>query len=154
MIENMKKIKTIILISMLLIAGLVKSQSNEVVDNHIALVEYWKTHDVTKEQKFSKYVESKYGEVTNFTAWKQENRFQYIKEIWYFAESFSIKHNHFASGSVSDDGTLNTYSIDESQIDISRFEYLRKQNEEAIVTLPGFKDAIILLPTSKLIYKP
>ena len=42
----------------------------------------------------------------------------------------------------------------EEAIDISRFESNRKQNEEAIVIIPGFKDVIVLLPTTKLIYKP
>lgn len=150
----MKKVKTIILISMLFIAGLVKSQSNAVVDNHLKLVEYWNTVSPTKEEKFSKYIESNHGMNQNFTTWKKENKFLYIKEMWYYAESFYIMRNYFAKNSVSIDGSLNTEKIDDGMIDISRFESNRKQTEEAIVILPGFVDVIVLLPTNKLIYKP
>lgn len=44
--------------------------------------------------------------------------------------------------------------MNEEAIDITRFESNRKQNEEATVIIPGFKDVIVLLPTNKLIYKP
>jgi hypothetical protein len=64
--------------------------------------------------------------------------------MWYFSESFYIKRNY------SNDGV----AMNEEAIDISRFESNRKQNEEAIVIIPGFKDVIVLLPTTKLIYKP
>lgn len=145
----MKNAKKTILILVLFMTGLVKSQN---VDN-TKLMDYWKSHDVTKEAKFSKYIEMSHGDV-NFSSWKKENRFLYIKEVWYYSESFYIKRNYFADGSVSIDGNLNTYSIDESQIDISRFELNRKKSEEAIVILPGFKDVIVMLPSDKLIYKP
>ena len=39
-------------------------------------------------------------------------------------------------------------------LDISRFEHARKEMEEAILVLPGYKDALVLLPINKLIYKP
>jgi len=139
----MKKIKSIILISVLFISGLVKSQTN-VVDNHIALVEYWNTVSPSKEEKFSKFIESNHGMNQNFTTWKKENKFQYIKEMWYYAESFYINRG------VNKNGV----SMDESQIDISRFESYRKENDEVTISIDGFKDVIVLLPNNKLIYKP
>ncbi len=68
----------------------------------------------------------------------------YAKEMWYYTESFYVKRNYNNEG----------ITLDESIIDISRFESQRKENEEAIVTLPGFKDVIVLIPNNKLIYKP
>jgi hypothetical protein len=44
--------------------------------------------------------------------------------------------------------------MDDSQIDISRFESQRKENEEVTIKIDGFKDVIVLLPTNKLIYNP
>ena len=130
---------------MLSVSGLLKSQSdNQSVDNHLKLVEYWNTVSPSKEAIYSKYVESNHGMNQNFTTWKKENKFLYIKEIWYYAESFYIRRG------VSSEGI----SMDASQIDISRFENNRLQNDEAVITIDGFKDAIVLLPTNKLIYKP
>lgn len=135
----MKKIKSIILISILLISGLVKSQTDQ-----ITLIEYWNTVSPSKEEKFSKFIQSNHGFDQNFTTWKKENRFLYIKEFWYYAESFYIKRGANIKG----------VSIDESQIDISRFESYRKENDEFSIIIDGFKDVIVLLPNSKLIYKP
>jgi hypothetical protein len=108
------------------------------------LVNYWNTVGPTKEAKFSPYVEAKYSFQQNFTTWKQENRFLYIKEIWYHAESFYVIRNYSKEG----------VKIDESMIDVSRFESYRKENEQVTISLPGFTDAIVLLPGSSLIYKP
>ena len=44
--------------------------------------------------------------------------------------------------------------LDESIFDVSRFESYRKEDVESIITFPGFKDVIVLLPNNKLIYKP
>jgi hypothetical protein len=100
--------------------------------------------DPIKEKKFETYVEYRHSAGTDYQKWKSENKYQYIKEMWYFSESFYIKRNY------SNDGV----AMNEEAIDISRFESNRKQNEEAIVIIPGFKDVIVLLPTTKLIYKP
>lgn len=142
----MKSLKLILLTISLLFTMAFKSQTGDekTVDNYIALVSYWNTVTPTKEAKFSPYIEAKYSFIQNFTTWKKENRFLYIKEIWYQAESFYIRRGNSADG----------ISIDESMIDIYRFENYRKENDEAIIVLPGFRDAIVLLPNSKLIYKP
>lgn len=100
--------------------------------------------DPEKEKKFLPYLEIRHGGKENFPKWKEENRYTYAKEMWYFSESFYIKRNHFSEGTT----------IDESMIDISRFESKRKENEEAIVTFPGMRDALVLIPANKLIYKP
>jgi hypothetical protein len=142
----MKQFKFILLTIALMISFAGKSQTEDAktVDNYFELINYWKTVTPSKEAKFSPYIEAKYSFTQNFTTWKQENRFLYIKEIWYHAESFYVLHNKSTEG----------VKLDESIIDISRFESYRKQNEETIINLPGFKDAIVLLPSSSLIYKP
>lgn len=139
--------KKLILIILSLMTINLKSQdipTSKTLDNHITLIEYWNTVSPTKEEKFSKYIESNRGMDQNFTTWKKENRFQYIKEFWYYAESFYILRGVNGSG----------LSMDDSQIDISRFENMRKQSDETIIKIDGFKDAIVLLPIDKLIYKP
>ncbi len=100
--------------------------------------------DPVKEKLFQPYMEIRHNERGDYQTWKANNKFQYIKEMWYLTESFYIKRNVSASGET----------MNEALIDISRFENNRKQTEEAIVTIPGFKDAIVLLPANKLIYKP
>ncbi|MBA2611836.1 MAG: hypothetical protein H0U95_07700 [Bacteroidetes bacterium] len=101
--------------------------------------------DPIKEKKFQPYLEIRHTGPSNYYQdWKANNKFQYVKEMWYFTESFYIKRNVLQEGAM----------INEEAIDISRFESNRKATEEAIITLSGFEDAIVLLPTNKLIYKP
>ena len=141
----MKQFKFILLAIALMFSVAGKSQTdNKTVDNYFTLISYWNTVTPTKEAKFSPYIQAKYDFQQNFTPWKQENRFLYIKEIWYHAESFYIVHNYSKEG----------VKIDESMIDVSRFESYRKENEQVTIALPGFKDAIVLLAGSELIYKP
>lgn len=97
-----------------------------------------------KVKKYTPYVEFKHGGEQGFPAWKANNKLLYTKEMWYYTESFYVKRNHTAEGIV----------LNEEIIDISRYESQRKANEESIVTLQGFKDAIVLIPGNKLIYKP
>jgi hypothetical protein len=97
-----------------------------------------------KVKQFTPYLQHRHGGAEGFETWKNNNKLQYAKEMWYFSESFYIKRNHLNDG----------VAMDESMIDISRFENQRKANDEAIITLPGFKDAIVLIPAKKLIYKP
>jgi len=96
-----------------------------------------------KEKKFSPYIEWMHGGKENFAAWKSANTLQYYKELWYYSESFYVKRNYFNEG----------VELNEEIIDISRFENQRKENEEVVVTLSGFKDVLVLLPASKLIYQ-
>lgn len=93
---------------------------------------------------FLPYVEWKHGGKQGFAAWKNNNKMLYAQEMWYYSESFYVKKN------VSDQGQV----LDESYIDVTRFESQRKQNEEVTINLPGFRDAVVLKPTSQLIYKP
>jgi hypothetical protein len=97
-----------------------------------------------KEKKFLPYVAILHGGIEKLKAWKQENTYQYFKELWYYTESFYISRNYLKEGLV----------LNEEIIDISRFEFNRKQSEESIVIIPGFKDVLILYPLNKLIYKP
>lgn len=93
---------------------------------------------------FLPYVEWKYGGAEVFPEWKNNNKMLFAKEMWYYTESFYIKRNVSAEG----------VTIQEEIIDITRFESHRKQNEEAVLLLPGFKDALVLIPAKDLIYKP
>jgi hypothetical protein len=94
--------------------------------------------------KFGPYVEYKHGGKENFPSWKENNKILYTKEMWYYTESFYVKRNHLTEG----------IELNEEIIDISRFEAQRRENEDAIVILPGFKDALVLMPSKDLIYKP
>lgn len=97
-----------------------------------------------KEKMFLPYLATRHGGTQGLEAWKKENIYQYYKELWYYCESFYIKRNYLEKGEV----------LNELIIDISRFESSRKESEEAVVILPGFKDALVLLPANKLVYKP
>jgi len=97
-----------------------------------------------KEKKFLPYVAILHGGIDKLETWKQENTYQYFKELWYYTESFYISRNYLKEGIV----------LNEEIIDISRFEFNRKQSEESIVIIPGFKDVLVLYPSNKLIYKP
>jgi hypothetical protein len=91
---------------------------------------------------YTPYMQVRHGGIEGLETWKSTNKLLYTKEMWYFSESFYVKRNVHPDGQV----------MDASFIDISRFESYRKQDEEAIVDMPGFKDVIVLIPASKLIY--
>jgi hypothetical protein len=129
------KLKYIFIPAFLLISQLLFSQASGIQNF---------TPDPAKEKMFLPYLAVHHGGMQAIDTWKQNNTLQYYKELWYYTESFYIKRNHTTSGIV----------LDESIIDVSRFEQHRKLNQEEIVVLPGFKDALVLLPTSKLLYKP
>lgn len=108
------------------------------------LTHYWDSVSPIKKAMFTPYVRLKHWDDKNYLSWQKENKSQFIKEFWYFAESFYVKRNYFNTG----------VELDEEIIDISRFEHYRKDNEETIVPIKIFKDAIVLLPKNKLLYKP
>ena len=93
---------------------------------------------------YTPYMAARHGGNEGLQNYKASNRVAYQKEMWYFTESFYIKRNHSNSGITMDDG----------MIDITRFEQYRKADTDAIVELPGFKDALVLLAKNKLIFKP
>ena len=98
-----------------------------------------------KVNTFVKYLEFKYGSAAGgFEGWKKSNPDLYLKEMWYLSESFYFKTDYLTEG----------ITLPQGSIFIPRFEEKRKENDEAIVILPGFKDALVLLPANKLIYKP
>ncbi|MBK6521187.1 MAG: hypothetical protein KBG47_13675 [Bacteroidia bacterium] len=101
--------------------------------------------DPEKVKKFEIFLIASHGnDIPSFQQWKESNKYDYVKQMWYFSESFYIKRNVKAEG----------ISMDETGLDISRFEKNRKATEEAIVEVPGYKDVIVLLPADKLFYKP
>jgi hypothetical protein len=97
-----------------------------------------------KEKKFLPYMALRHGGLSAMEQWKSANTVQYYQELWYYSESFYIERNHLPEGATLDEGI----------IDISRFESQRKQTERAIVILPGFRDALVLLSISELKFKP
>lgn len=100
--------------------------------------------DPAKEAMFLPYLAVRHGGMEAIEEWKSKNTYKYYQELWYYCESFYVKRNHLSEG----------ISLTEAHIDISRFESERKSTEEAILVLPGFRDALVLLPIDKLIYKP
>lgn len=102
------------------------------------------TPDPVKVQMYSPYLATHYGGPQGLESLKASDRFLYFRELWYFTESFSIVRDYQSEG----------VTLDEKIIDISRFEIDRKYDEAVIVSLPGFKDAIRLLPGKDLLHKP
>jgi hypothetical protein len=97
-----------------------------------------------KEALFTPFMIPYHGGAEGLAEFKKEKPHDYLKELWYYSESFYVRRNYFESGAV----------MNESMIDINRFEMNRKDSEEAIVILPGFKDVLVLLPGNQLIFKP
>ncbi|MBI2721987.1 MAG: hypothetical protein HYX39_07420 [Bacteroidetes bacterium] len=124
--------KRIIFSLFILISLAVTSQTNEIKLN------------AEKIKKFEPYIHFKHTGYSSFNEWRENNKLLYTKEMWYYSESFYVKRNHLTEG----------VTLNEEIIDITRFESQRKANEEVTVILPGFKDALVLLPGNKLIYKP
>jgi hypothetical protein len=124
---------------LLLLAGSANAQISSSNNQDLVL-------DPVKVAQFEPYVTVRhaYYEPGGYSGWKADNPEQYLKEMWYWSESFYFKKDYLSSGT----------SLPGRSIDISRFERKRKPNEEVIIVLPGFKDALVLLPSSKLIYKP
>ncbi len=100
--------------------------------------------DPVKEKMFSPYMLWRHQGAEGLAEFKKNKPHDYLKELWYYSESFYVKRNHLNTGET----------LDVSIIDVSRFEHLRKQDVESIVELPGFKDVLVLLPINKLIYRP
>lgn len=73
-----------------------------------------------------------------FEAFKTNDPVRYYTELWVISESFYVRKDEFATG----------VELDETIIDIRRFEQYRLADTEAIVPLEGFKDALILKPLS------
>lgn len=131
--------KLIFLLSVFIAIGL-KSQTLLTQEQSLALL---KVKTDPHSQKFDPYVRAKHGASFDFYKFKTENKIEYYKELWYYSQSFSIKRNHFSTGET----------IDETMIDISRFDSVRKEDSEETVIIPGFKDVVVLLPSKKLIFK-
>ncbi len=101
--------------------------------------------DAVKVQQFEKYVEFRHSfGPGGFETWKKTNKLLYAQEMWYYSESFYVIRNYFPDG----------ITMDEAMVDVTRCESKRKQNTEGYVKFPGFRDVIVLLPESQLIYKP
>jgi hypothetical protein len=100
--------------------------------------------DPEKERMYRPYLAARHGGFDALEKWKQSNTVLYFKELWYFCESFTVIRNYNAQG----------IPLNESIIDITRFEGKRMHSISAIVQLPGFKDVLELKPETDLLYKP
>lgn len=100
--------------------------------------------DPEKERMFKPYLTYRHQGPEGLEQFKREHPHEYLKELWYYGSSFTVKRDHFSVGDP----------LDESTIDISRFENFRKEDESAIVVLDGYKDVLILLPANQLLFKP
>jgi hypothetical protein len=101
--------------------------------------------DSIKVNMFVKYPQFKHDlQPGGFYQWKNDNPLLYQKEMWYYTESFYIKRNYLPQG----------ITLNESAIDITRFESQRQAVAETTITLDGFKDVLVLIPGNDLIYKP
>src|SRR5688572_23536800 len=77
------------------------------------------------EKKFAPYMAVRHGGPDGLAELKKNNMNQYLKELWYYSESFYIKRDQLNEGT----------SMVDAMFDISRFEIYRKETEEAIVPL-------------------
>ncbi len=127
-----KQLHVVVLLVFFLSAGCLSSQVNSLIP------------DAEKERKFSPYMVYNHGGKEGLEDFKKSKPHEYLKELWYYSESFYIKRDHFEKGS----------SYDESMLDVARYEHLRKEEEETIITLWGYRDVIVLLPSRKLLFNP
>lgn len=93
---------------------------------------------------YTPYFAARHGGPEGLEQFKKSNIHEYMGQLWYFTESFYLKPN------VQSEGV----TMNASAIDITRYEQYRKPDEDFVLILPGFKDALVLLATNKLIYKP
>jgi len=100
--------------------------------------------DPVAEKTYNPYMGWRHIETGGLAEFKKNHPHEYLKELWYYSKSFYIKRNHFSTGNELNAGIIT----------IDRFESSRKEFEESIVILPGYKDVLVLLPANKLIYKP
>src|SRR5574343_423196 len=78
------------------------------------------TLDSNRVNIFIKYLKFNHSfENGGFETWKANNPDLYLKEMWYYSESFYIKRNHFTDG----------VTMNEGSIYIPRFEKHRKDTE-------------------------
>lgn len=97
-----------------------------------------------QERKFTPYMYWRHGGPEGVAQFKKTKPGEYARELWYYTSSFTVKRNHLATG----------VELDESIIDISRFEQHRLQDQPFILELPGFKDALVLVPVKDLLWRP
>jgi hypothetical protein len=97
-----------------------------------------------KEKMYAPYMYHIFGGPEGVVEFKKEQPHEYLKLMWYYSESFYVKRDYYPEGAV----------LEPAAIDISRFESNRKENELSFVTIPGYRDVIVLLPVNELIYKP
>lgn len=97
-----------------------------------------------KEAMYTPFMYWRHGGKESLEQFKKEQPHAYLKELWYYCESWFVAKDYSATG----------VALDLHVVDISRFEQYRKDSEPFYLVLPGYKDAIVLLPANQLIYKP
>jgi hypothetical protein len=97
-----------------------------------------------RELMYRPFLAIHHGGMEGLEEFKHSNPLLYYKELWYYASSFFVKRNCYPEG----------YSISERYIDISRYEQNRLSDKESFIRMSGSCDAIVLLPSNQLLYKP
>lgn len=100
--------------------------------------------NLEKEKMYTPYMMWRHSGSEGLAEFKKDRPHDYLRELWYYSESFYIKRDYFQVGA----------SIDPAMIPIDRYESSRLESKEAVVVLPGYKDVLVLLPINKLIFKP
>lgn len=97
-----------------------------------------------KEAMYTPFMYWRHSGKEGLEQFKREHPHDYLKELWYYCESWQVEKDYSTTG----------VALDLYVVDISRFEHYRKDSEPFYLVLPGYKDAIVLLPANQLIYKP
>ncbi|HQQ95325.1 MAG TPA: hypothetical protein PLQ93_12265 [Bacteroidia bacterium] len=100
--------------------------------------------DPVKEKMYRPYMLWRHQGEEGLEAFRKEHPHAYMQELWYYSQSFYIKRNYLQEGA----------ELDASIIAIDRFESQREDDTEKLIILPGFRDALVLLPSRSLLYKP
>lgn len=96
------------------------------------------------EKMYTPYMLFRHQGAEGLAEFKKSNPEKYHKELWYYSSSFYIKRDHFPAG----------VPMDAALIDISRYESNRKEDEEQMVILEGFRDVLVLFPVNELLFRP
>ena len=124
--------RTVLFLSFIILTGFTNAQVNSL------------ELDPVKEKMYNPYMLFRHSGSEGLADFKRDHPHDYLKELWYYSESFYVKRDYASEG----------IALNESLIDITRFEKSRKETEEVFILMPGYKDALVLIPVNKMIYKP
>ena len=105
-------------------------------------LELLKIKNDTYAKNFEPYLIAHHGVSFDLDSFKLHSKLEYYKELWYYSKSFYVKRNVNPVG----------IHLDETIIDVSRFEHKRSETEEVLIVLDAFKDVLVLLPRTQLLF--